>query len=237
MIRTIYDDDHRKLNKQVLDLFLDIVLNLLEEKSQIILGIAGGRSVAGLFELLRNKHSLIPWGNINIFMIDERIVPLENKHSNFKQARETFIDELIEKGIIKKSNIHPFVMDPDVDDFGGSKYCEELKRFGGKYDIVILGAGEDGHVAALFPDHHSLSDNSEHFVIMNDSPKIPDRRITVSRRLLLKAKAVFIYFLGENKKAAYNSFLDNKVDLNNCPAKLASKIDTAYVITDISFPS
>ncbi len=233
MIKTLNNNNPEKLNEEVFKILISTINRILEGKDRVVLGIPGGNSVAGLFKLFRNKYSLLPWGNIHVFMTDERIVPLDDKYSNFKQAKKYFIEDLLINNIIDEKNIHPFIMNPESRNFGVSEYCEELKSFGGKYDIVILGAGEDGHVAALFPNHYSLSDNSEYYVIMTESPKPPNKRFTMSRNLLLKCDTAFVYFLGENKKNAYNNYLDNNVEIKNCPVKLINQLKTSYIITDL----
>ena len=79
---------------------------------------------------------------------------------------------------------------------GLSSYVKDLKDHGGKYDIVVLSSGEEGHVGALYPGHHSISDESEFYIKMNDSPKPPPNRMTSSRKLLKSAKYFMILLFG-----------------------------------------
>lgn len=233
MIKTIYNNNTDKLNAEAFNILVRCIKELLKTQDKIILGIPGGSSVSGLFRLLKENYSLLPWENIHIFMIDERIVNPDDKFCNFKQAKEAFIGELLLKNIINRKNIHPYNMKPELQDYGVGKYREELMSLGGIYDIVILGVGEDGHIAALFPNHHSLYNESENFIIMHDSPKIPLKRFTVSKKLLLKAKTAITFFLGENKKNTYKNYLNKNLGIKNCPVKLMNQIKKSYIITNI----
>ncbi|MBR9690263.1 6-phosphogluconolactonase [Candidatus Woesearchaeota archaeon] len=232
MTRIIYNANLKDDWKNAGKIVTQAIKRYSKSKKEVVLGIVGGRSVPGIFAFLSRQKD-IPWKKVHIFMVDERIVPINHKNSNFKLAKETFLDELIEEGVLSKENLHPFIMDGKEKDYGISKYANQLKKHGGKFDIVILSSGEDGHVGALYPNHSSIKSSSEFFVVMEDSPKPPAKRMTASRKLLEKSKTAVILFLGEAKKDALKRFSDKKLDLVSCPAKIVNYIDEAYVLTDI----
>ena len=64
------------------------------------------------------KRENIPWNRIHIFMVDERLVPITNKKSNFWLAKQYFLNELLGKNIISSSNVHPFIVDNERGDYG-----------------------------------------------------------------------------------------------------------------------
>lgn len=165
-------------------------------------------------------------------MADERIVPKTDKDSNYKLAYDTFIKALIAKGKLSKGNVHPFTPKKSKDK-GSGDYYNELKKFGGKPDILILGVGEDGHVGALYPNHPSIKNNSKGYITLDDSPKPPSERMTMSRNTMLGAKTVILLFIGNAKKHAYEKFKNGK-DVVDCPARLAKKIKKVYVITNLA---
>lgn len=204
---------------------------LLEKKDLVVLGVPGGRSVPGIFSIFQQKN--IPWNKVHIFMVDERLVLLDDPESNYKLAKESFLDKLVSSGKLPKENIHPFIFDETKKDAGTAEYKKILLAYGGKYDIVFLSSGEDGHIAALYPDHHSFEDESEFFAVMHDSPKPPKDRMTLSRKLLLRSSYAIILFFGESKRQAYNKFLDKEIQSKHCPAKLVLSIKESYVLTDI----
>lgn len=229
MTRIIALNDLNELNNRAADIISKSINRLLLNQEKVIFAVPGGRSVAGIFNRLKEKD--ISWKNLYIFMVDERIVPIGDMNSNFKLIKENFIDELVAKRLLPQENLHPFIMNKP--DLGISNYETELKRHGGAYDIVLLSSGEDGHVAALYPNHHSIKNDSDFFLSMDDSPKPPKGRVSVSRKLLTRSKVAILLFLGEIKREAYRKFQDNSIDVNSCPAKLVLSIKDSYVLTDL----
>lgn len=159
---------------------------LLQKRSVVILGIPGGRSVLGVFRRLLHKR--IPWKKIYLFMLDEMLVSLDHRESNFNLARDSFLDALAVNRILPLNNVHPFVVNRSKRNFGIDDCEGELIRHGGVYDIILLSSGEDGHVTSLFPYHHSIIDESKFYLILHDSPKLPPDRMSISRKLLVRSK-------------------------------------------------
>lgn len=222
----------RNLEEKAAEIISDSINILLKQQETVVLAVPGGRSVSGIFGQLKGKK--IPWKKVHIFMVDERLVPINSKESNFKLVKKTLIWGLAKKGILPQKNIHPFIPNKNKSDFGISSYKEELNKHGGIYDITLLSSGEDGHIAALYPAHHSIKDESEYYIIMHDSPKPPKNRMTMSKNLLLKSKVVILLFLGETKREAYTKFLDKSININSCPAKLVNSIKDSYILADLT---
>jgi len=165
-------------------------------------------------------------------MLDERLVDLESQNSNFRQAYEHLFVDLVDSGRLSWRNLHPFVYKPQDTDHGMGGYVKELEQYWLKYDIVIAGVGEDGHVAALFPRHATLESNDA-FVTLNDSPKPPVGRMSSSVRLIQTARAAFVFFVGESKQEAYRNFMDDGVDWWDCPAKILREVEELYIVTTL----
>lgn len=214
-------DNIDEFNKKAADILEESISKLLINQEKVVFGVPGGRSVAGIFNELGRRN--IKWEKVHIFMVDERVVPINDTKSNFKLAKENFIGELMNSGLLPEKNVHPFIV--------GEDYGAELKKNRGTYDIVLLSSGEDGHIAGLFPDHHSVKDNSDFFIVMNDSPKLPKDRVSASRKLLMKSKIAILLFFGKIKKKAYRKFMDKNINVNSCPAKMVLGIKDSYVIT------
>jgi len=219
------------LEKEAAKIIAEEIAELLREKEKVVLAIPGGRSVIGIFNFL--KHQDILWKRVHIFMIDERLVRLDHLESNFRLAKETFIEELIRKNLLPSENVHPLICDESSQDLCVKKYEDELKKHSDSYDIILVSAGEDGHIASLFPNHDSIKNNSNFFIKITDSPKLPSNRISASRNLLMKAKTALLLIIGEDKRKAYKMFLDNKSTYQKCPAKIIKEIPNSYVLTDL----
>ncbi len=228
----IYDRRRSDLDRRAVSIIEKSASGLLAKKEYLVLAIPGGRSVVGIFKLLKETNS-IDWEKIHIFMLDERLVPPDDAESNFKLAGDLFIDSLIQKRSIPRANIHPFIYDKKRSSLGINTYEDELKNFGGSYDIILLSSGEDGHIGGLYPGHHSIRDDSKYYIIMDDSPKPPPARMSSSRKLILRSKAAIVLFLGEEKKMALQAFTDPETDYVSCPAKIAGQVEKSFVLTDM----
>ena len=104
---------------------------------------------------------------------------------------------------------------------------------GGKYDIILVSSGEDGHIGALYPNHHSIHNESSDLISMNDSPKPPKNRMSISKKFLLKSKIGVLILVGDMKRKTYSNFLDKEIDITKCPAKLITQLPKSIVLTDI----
>jgi len=229
MVTIIHKEDSEELAKTAVDILAEAVNKLLRQQGQVILAIPGGRSVVAIWKLFVNEDR-IPWNNVHIFMADERVVPPDHEDSNYKLAFEMFLQKLIDTKKMPKENVHPFT--PKETEDKGSSYNDELNKFGGKPDILILSSGEDGHVGALYPNHHSVKNDSDGYIVMDDSPKPPPVRMTMSRKTMLTAKTVLLLFIGKAKHEAYEKF-NSGDDIIECPARLVKQIKDSYVLTDL----
>lgn len=225
-------DIKENLDKIALEIITTSIINILNKQEMLVLGVPGGRSVVGIFHLLKEAED-IPWEKVHIFMVDERFVALNNEESNFKLVKEIFTDKLIKKDKLYELNVHPFIMNKSMSDFGISEYENELKKIGSAYDIILLSIGEDGHVASLFPNHHSIKNDAPFYLLLNDSPKPPQKRMTISKNLLIKSKVAIVLVTGENKRTAYYKFLNSNLDIIDCPARLVLQIKNSYLLTNL----
>ncbi len=214
-------------DKKTAAIIVQSILNLSKTKSHFVLGICGGRSVSGVFAIL--KKSLLPWKKIHIFMVDERLVPITDPESNFKLAKDIFLGELVKRGELPLANLHPFKVEKGIE-----AYQKELEKVGEIFDLVLLSSGEDGHVAGLFPNR-SVKNNDLFFITMNDAPKLPQQRMSASRTLLEKSQVGIVLFYGEAKRSALQKFKDKNTTVMECPAKVVLKMFDSYAITDLSF--
>ena len=202
------------------------IIKEINENGSINLGLPGGRSVTPILSKL--KEESIIWEKVHVFMVDERLVPIDDKLSNFGLIKQ----ELSE--VMPKGNLHPFIFDKNATDFGLKKYEGEIKNYGGKYDIVLLSSGEDGHIASLFPERPALKDESEYYVLVENSPKPPPMRISVSKTFLKRSHIGVLLFNGVEKKFALEKFLDSQFSYEKCPAKLVLELSKSYVLTNIN---
>ena len=149
----------------------------------------------------------------HVFYADERAVPFDSEDSNHKLCT----DELFSLVPIPPSNIHALNASllHDLDELA-DEYEEQLVReFVGPnsvrypvFDLILLGMGPDGHTASLFPSHDLLTENDRWVAAIEDSPKPPPRRITLTYVVINHATRVVFVAAGEGKKEILQTVLD-----------------------------
>jgi 6-phosphogluconolactonase len=179
---------------------LDAIQSYLTAQGRCTLAVSGGSTPQPLYERL--THHSLPWDKIHIFWGDERYVPPDHPDSNEGMVRRAWLDHIP----IPPENIHPMPTlagDPVVD---ADRYAQELQTFfqpaPGTYpaiDIVLLGMGDDGHTASLFPDTEVLKERDR---TVGVGYRGTDPRITLTLPTLNASKTVLFLVAGANKQSA-----------------------------------
>lgn len=165
----------------------------VEKKGQCHVVLPGGSTPARVLEILSDKP--LPWHHIHWYPGDERCYPKGHAERN-----DTMIlQKLFSKQDNVRANFHaiPAELGPEQ---GAEKYSALLDAAGG-LDIVILGMGEDGHTASLFPGNAAL-DDTRSAVPVYDAPKAPGERISIGLTTLKNAAECIVIATGENKSEA-----------------------------------
>ncbi len=230
-MKIIYSPDLEYLDRKTASLLCERSQELLRQKEYILWALPGGRSVTGIFDTLVSMEDF-DWSRIHFYLADERLVPAYDENSNFRVIKERLLDPLTAAGKIKQTNIHAFKHSPGSPDSGLDAYKKELIRMGNHFDIILLSSGGDGHIAALFPGHSTIYDDSEYFIRTFDSPKPPPGRMSSSRRLVAASDTIILLFYGEEKKEAFRKFMDPDQTVAGCPARLALEAKNTIVLTD-----
>ncbi|MFP4483823.1 MAG: 6-phosphogluconolactonase [Spirochaetaceae bacterium] len=214
-----------------------------DERATAVLAVPGGRSVQRVLEALRAEDMEVPWDRVHVFFVDERCVEPGSPDSNYQALREAFIDPLTAGGRLPGGNVHlPQEAGEGLcDPASYSRALEEVAADSGRgrFDVVLLGVGEDGHVASLFPDHPALGETGHRYLLVEDAPKEPPRRITASRSLIASASTAVALFLGESKREALQRFRALSPDaaraaVPELPCSLIHAADDAWAATDLA---
>jgi 6-phosphogluconolactonase len=153
--------------------------------------LAGGTTPQRCYELLSQMY--VPWGRVSILFSDERCVPPDHPDSNYRMAREALLDR-VAPGTVHRM---PAELGPDE---GAGLYAHVVAAVA-PLDLVVLGVGEDGHTASLFPGHPALKAPGL-AVGIHDSPKPPPQRVTLTLTALQSARRVIILATGAGKADA-----------------------------------
>jgi 6-phosphogluconolactonase len=222
-----------------LDRAAEAIFSVLKDQPKdapLVIGLCGGRSVVGLLGALERCSVSQPpeiLRRVQFFMVDERLVPITDENSNFGGLQKLLFDKLVRDGVLARSQLHPFNPQMSLPDAGCAAYGDELQRHGGRFTVVVLGVGEDGHIAGLFPHHPTLQHTDTGFLSFFDSPKPPPARMTAGPTLITSADLSVVLLLGEGKRGAWETFRAGRVPIEECPALLALTAKRCVVITDL----
>ncbi|KAG0680338.1 hypothetical protein C6P40_003474 [Pichia californica] len=198
--------------------------SVLATRDQFNIAISGGSLVNILTKgLLDNKD--INWSKWVIYFSDERIVPLNDKDSNFGAFEKEVLAPLAHHGkigptivTINESLIHS--SDHSTDAKIAQEYESKLPVNG--LDLVLLGAGPDGHTCSLFPGHKLLNEKTLNVASLDDSPKLPPRRITLTFKYLAKCSTLAFVATGASKQASLKDVFENSE--SKLPCALVNKL-------------
>lgn len=170
----------------------------IEDRGAFSIALPGGSVATTCFPRLATAS--IDWHRTHFFWGDERAVPPEHTDSNFRVAKETWLDR------IEGARIHRMEAErPDLQAERAS-YERELRNVG--LDLALLGVGPDGHVCSLFPGHALLDETEKWVATITDSPKPPPTRLTLTMPALAAAKTVVVVALGAGKAEMIASALE-----------------------------
>lgn len=205
----------------------------VSDRGAAVLGVVGGRSVAGVYDALAAGPLSLAWERVHVFVADERCVPVDDPESNWAVVSASLTGPLVASGRMPAANAHPFRDEAGSADHGAAAYAEELAQVGGRFDAVVLSAGEDGHCASLFPHHPALDVVGRSFAFVDGSPKPPSQRITATVPALQTAACAVLLFVGEAKRDALARYRDPALGIADVPCKLVDACVRTVVLTDL----
>ena len=170
--------------------------------------LAGGRTVEPLYRCLAELQGEVPWERVHVFWSDERYVSPTDPDSNVRMARELLLNHVP----IPEENVHAPRTDLAEPGEAARRYEETLREH--SLHWVLLGLGEDGHVASLFPGRPELAEKQRIVVAVHDSPKPPPIRLTLTPAAINAAREVHLLVAGAPKRVALEAVLDGKVRLD-----------------------
>lgn len=164
----------------------------------------------------------IDWPSVDVFFVDERMVPADDPDSNYRIARTAWLEHVP----LPAECVHRIRGDEPVPVVAAADYARLLReRLGDPpgIDLVLLGMGLDGHVASLFPGHRLLRAWDRTVAALDDAPKPPPRRITLTLKTLTAARRIVVFAMGAAKSAAIKDVLRNEE--SDLPVALATMGD------------
>jgi len=178
-------------------------------------GLSGGRTPAGVYRALANApvRDRVDWARVFVYFADERAVPPNDPESNFRLAREALIDP----AAIPARNVHRMKGDYTDLDAAVEEYEAHLVE---RLDLLVLGIGEDGHTASIFPGSPLVMERTRRVALVSDSPKPPPVRLTITPRVIREAREVLVLATGGDKAGAVARALEGTTDMRELPARM-----------------
>jgi len=174
------------------ELILQAAVNAINERGIFRLVLAGGRTPGKVYQQLANAQA--DWKNWQLYFGDERCLPADHPERNSRMAAMAWLDQ----GAVPIENIHPIPTELGAE-MAATHYASVINS-ARPFDLVLLGIGEDGHTASLFPGQVHPDTESVHAV--HHAPKPPPDRVSLSRASLSDSRDVLILITGTSKRAA-----------------------------------
>jgi 6-phosphogluconolactonase len=219
--------DSEATSYKAAELIVSLSARSIAKKGTFVLALSGGSTPRMLYELLAGgqHRRLCDWKHIHIFWVDERFVPHTHRESNFRLIYET----LLLPASVPETNIHPVQTNVPSASDAAALYEKEIVNFFAPltdgmpvFDCILLGIGEDGHTASLFPGNRVLREQ-DRFAVPVDDTTHTHPRITLSLPVLNHAENIIFLVSGKRKAPTVR-----KIVRKENPSLPASMIQPAH---------
>lgn len=222
--------EHKEeINRALAEWFVQTAHQSIKENGRFTLALTGGSSPVQLYKTLATEAYLkrVEWSKVFVFWGDERWVPLDDSRSNARMAFDTLLDHVP----VPENQIFPMWSEGKEPGQFAEGYEGQLKLVlgdSGKFDLILLGMGDDGHTASLFPGTEVLEE-AERWVKAYYLEPQQMYRITLTAPLINRAKKIVFLAFGENKATALREVLEGNPDYQQYPAQLIKPTDGGEV--------
>lgn len=204
-----------ELDKQLCDKIVNLLKNSIKKKGIASLIVSGGSTPRDLFKLLSKEK--LDWKKVYITLADERLVDVKHEDSNENMLRKMLLQNEAKKAIfIGLKQI-------EEDSKKAEKSCDAaLKKFPFPATVCVLGMGEDGHTASLFPNSKELAAivYEKQLTCKVCEPRFSlHKRITLTPEILGCSENLFLHIIGEKKQKVLKEALENE-DIFSMPIRL-----------------
>jgi 6-phosphogluconolactonase len=211
-------EDVRELSEAAAHVFVEEARRSIDETGRFTVALAGGSTPKRAYEMLATKYDEpkdFDWGRVHAFFGDERTVPPDHEDSNYRMACEALLSR------VPLGSVHRMRGELDPREAATLYERDLVAFFGGPpvLDLVLLGIGEDGHTASLFPRTPAL-DTRDRWAVANPVEKLGTTRLTLTVPAINAARIVAFLVAGEGKAEALREILEGNADPRDYPATL-----------------
>ena len=200
-VRWHYFDTTTGLETATAQTLLSAARSAIAERGAFHVVLAGGTTPRGVYCLLRDADA--DWSVWHIWYGDERCLPPDDPERNSRMAADTWLDHVA----IPRAQIHAIPAERGARN-AAAAYADALQAVG-EFDLVLLGLGEDGHTASLFPGHDlGMDADAPAAIAVFNAPKPPPERVSLSARRLNQSRQVLFLVAGASKQDALKHWQD-----------------------------
>lgn len=202
----VIGDSHEEAISFAVEHFIQHAQKAIAARNAFHVALSGGSTPKAIFERLTAEG--VDWTKVHLYWGDERAVPPNDPESNYKMAMESAFSRLA----VPKEQIHRMIAEGEITE-EAHEYEKILKKNlpDGHFDLVMLGMGDDGHTASLFPRTHALTDTGE-WVAANYVPQKKCWRMTLTYPCINRARSIAIYVMGKSKASMVKRVLSGPED-------------------------
>lgn len=215
--------DLQDLSARAAELFIAAADESITRDGDFTVALSGGSTPRALYSRLaseaRDEHAA--WARTHVFWSDERCVPPTDERSNYRMARETLLDHVP----VPPQQVHRMRGEDEPASAAAAyasllgKHLSERAAAGSRFNLILLGMGDEGHTASLFP-HSPALDDREHLVAAPFVEKLGVYRLTLTPRVINDAANIIFLVAGESKAAALHAILESDADPHDWPARI-----------------
>ena len=210
---------------------IELIRNAIASRGRCTIALSGGSTPKPLYQALAQAD--LPWQQIYVYWGDERYVPITHGDSNAKMTQEAWLNHVA----IPAENIFIVPTDAASPQESAERYQQALLTSfqvpqgpPPQFDIILLGMGDDGHTASLFPNTAALNE-TERWVTVGQKDDQP--RITFTAPLINQARHVMFLVAGANKQMALSQVFAPTADSATYPSRLIAPVGTLQWMLDI----
>jgi len=203
----------------------------VDDKGDFVVALAGGSSPERLYRHLADTRESLPWNRAKVFVSDERYVGLGAPESNFGMIRRSLLDHV-------DAHAFPVPVELGTSEESAQAYANQIRHVVGDppvFDLILLGMGEDGHTASMFPGKPVLHSTAWVEAAPHGELPPPVPRITFTFPLIRQARSVLLVATGANKGPALARWTRGTEPIDQLPViglePLAGRL---RVLTDIA---
>ena len=235
--------DIEEMSRDAADFICERSILCVREQGFFTIALSGGSTPRRLYELLASSpySESIPWEHIHIFWGDERCVSPDHSESNYHLTAQALLDHVP----LPPGNIHRMMGETNPHTKAAADYEEEIRGFFRKmgcesldfpvFDLILLGVGEDGHTASLFPGSEALQERERWVSAVLAPPgMVVEKRVTLTMPVIDAARWVMFLVSGDRKRDIVRAIFNDPDAVDRFPAAMVGERPDVFWFLDFT---